>query len=395
MAKKTADASPLSSFDSLISNISGGKLAAGSIDPLHDDDDDDVVVDLSLKNDEDKAQPSDDDVAVNDTIKVPANATVVAGEDDENEGEEIPETEIPATDPANEGEEDNDPIDEESESGQVGLLFDAFSEALGWEAKEGEEKPASIDGLIKYMQDLIEEESVPTYSNDQVKELDEFIANGGKFEDYYKAATELTNLETIDLTDDTVQKTILRESLSAAGQTQAQIDRKIKRWEEAGTLEEEAEDAVESLKEHRSKEQTKMVTEQKEKQAAYQKQQSDFYEDVTKSIDSLKEIRNIKVPAEDRQKLKDYAFKVESDGTTRYQKDFGKNLTKNFIESAYFTMKGDALMSAAKKTGESSAVAKLRASMKNGTPGKSKRTIDNGSATPIWKAASSAFGIRT
>ena len=56
----------------------------------------------------------------------------------------------------------------------------------------------------------------------------------------------------------------------------------------------------------------------------------------------------------------EYIFKVDQNGLSQYQKDFNKNLSKNLIESAYFTMKADALLSSAKKTGESSAAEKLR-----------------------------------
>jgi hypothetical protein len=45
---------------------------------------------------------------------------------------------------------------------------------------------------------------------------------------------------------------------------------------------------------------------------------------------------------------------------SQYQKDFNENLSKNLIESAYFTMKADALISKAEKKGESSAADKLR-----------------------------------
>jgi hypothetical protein len=50
---------------------------------------------------------------------------------------------------------------------------------------------------------------------------------------------------------------------------------------------------------------------------------------------------------------------------SQYQKDFNKNLSKNLIESAYFTMKGDALVSDAKRTGETSAAEKLRKLMRH------------------------------
>jgi hypothetical protein len=85
-----------------------------------------------------------------------------------------------------------------------------------------------------------------------------------------------------------------------------------------------------------------------------------FFEDVTKNINSLNDIRGISVPKEDRKALYDYIFKVDQSGVSQYQKDFNQNLTKNLIESAYFTMKGDALVNGAKRTGETSATEKLR-----------------------------------
>jgi len=58
--------------------------------------------------------------------------------------------------------------------------------------------------------------------------------------------------------------------------------------------------------------------------------------------------------------LYDYIFKVDQNGYSQYQKDFNENLSKNLIESAYFTMKADALIKGAEKQGETSAAEKLR-----------------------------------
>jgi len=58
--------------------------------------------------------------------------------------------------------------------------------------------------------------------------------------------------------------------------------------------------------------------------------------------------------------LFDYITKVDASGMTQYQKDFNKNMTENLIESAYFTMKGDALIGEAKRTGQTTAAEKLR-----------------------------------
>ena len=76
-------------------------------------------------------------------------------------------------------------------------------------------------------------------------------------------------------------------------------------------------------------------------------------------------IRGISIPKEDRAALYEYIFKVDQDGVSQYQKDFNKNLSKNLIESAYFTMKGDYLVSGAKRDGETSAAEKLRKIMRH------------------------------
>lgn len=50
---------------------------------------------------------------------------------------------------------------------------------------------------------------------------------------------------------------------------------------------------------------------------------------------------------------------------SQYQKDFNNNLSRNLIESAYFTMKADSLVQSAKKSGETSATDKLRNLMRH------------------------------
>ena len=81
----------------------------------------------------------------------------------------------------------------------------------------------------------------------------------------------------------------------------------------------------------------------------------------------MTDIRGIAIPKEDRKALFDYIFKVDQSGMSQYQKDFNENLSKNLIESAYFTMKADALISGAERKGESSAAEKLRKMLRHTT----------------------------
>lgn len=384
MAKKNVDESPLSILDAFSSNISGE--SSKNTSPINMDDftldGDDDVADLS------KAQPgSTDEDADLDSIQADLTEDDVIGKDDKEEEKADKTVEV---EPTPEQPEANieQPVGDE-ESTQVEMFFDAFAEQLGWDVEEDEEKPKTIEEFITYIQDLVDGESTPQYSNEAIGELDEYVRNGGKFEDFYKLQTELSDLDNVDLTVESNQRAIVTEYLKLTGNTDAQIQKKITRWEDAGTLEDEAEDNREALKELKEKQKESTLKEQEQIRLNNENAYKQFHSDVIKNIDDMVDVRGIKIPAEDRKRLKEYAFKVEADGTTRYQKDYAKNLSRNFIESAYFTMKGDALITTAKKAGESSAVEKLRASLKNKTSNKSKQVINNESATPIWAAASS------
>ena len=116
-------------------------------------------------------------------------------------------------------------------------------------------------------------------------------------------------------------------------------------------------------------------------------EQQKFYNNVVEQIESLTDVRGIKIPKEDKNVLMEYIFKVEPDGRTKYQKDYSKS-TKNLIESAYFTMKGDKLIDNARRSGETSATERLKNTLKTNKVSGSKQTINNGSPTPLWSIAS-------
>ena len=56
-------------------------------------------------------------------------------------------------------------------------------------------------------------------------------------------------LDNIDLEDENNQKSIVKLLLREKGFNEKQIDKKIQKYEDAGLLEDEAEDALEDLKE--------------------------------------------------------------------------------------------------------------------------------------------------
>lgn len=256
--------------------------------------------------------------------------------------------------------------DDESETEMITNFFDAMSEKLGWDEIDEESKPKDVESLLNYFSDIIEQESKPQYASEEIEALDNYVKQGGDLTKYLQIDNEL-NLEEIDLDDETNQKLVVKSLLREKGFSEKQIDKKISKYIDAGLLEDEAEDAIEDLKEIKQQQKEQLLAQQKRAYEQYQQQQLDFCNNVVDEIKNLKNIRGIAIPDKDKRVLIDYILKPESDGKTKYQKDYAKGGVRNLIESAYFTMNADKLIEAAKKEGNNSAINKFKNSLRNST----------------------------
>ena len=284
----------------------------------------------------------------------------------------------------NNSEEDDDE-DEPAfdEKNVVTGFFEVLSEKLGWSIDEDDEVPQTAEALVKYFQDIIEEESKPSYANDEVARLDEYIKNGGDIKTYLKIDAEL-NLDEIEIEDDeTNQKLVVKEFLKEKGFNEKSIEKKLQKYADAGLLEDEAEDALEALKEIKEQKKEQLLADQKKQSEEQGKRQQEFFNTVVSEIKGLDNIRGIKIPEKDKKTLMDYMFKPDSDGITKYQKDYAKN-PKNLIESAYFTMKGDALINIAKKEGNKTAFDKFKSNLKSSNVSKKSNKEIRSDSDNIW-----------
>lgn len=292
-------------------------------------------------------------------------------------------------DKVDEKDELDDDVDDEStevDSNVVSNFFDAIAEKLGWDINEEDEdsKPKDVDSLIKYFQDIIEEESKPTYASEEVEALDNFVKQGGDLKQYLQIDAEL-DLDDIDMEDESNQKLVVKQFLKEKGISTKQIEKKISKYEEAGLLEDEAQDALESLKEIKEDKKEQLLLEQKKQYEQMVANQQKFYNSVVSEIKGLKNIRGITVPEKDKKVLIDYILKPDTDGKTKYQKDYAKGGVKNLIESAYFTMNADKLLEAAKKAGSNSAIDKFKNSLKTTSVNtRSKQISKSNDDEPIW-----------
>ena len=352
---------------------------------------DNKVLDANNKNAQDPG--SQDGNNADDDSDIPQDVMdrMNGKSDDTSSQDNIPGgNNVPASD-INTNNNNNEPSAEDiAEAEQVTALFDAIVESLGYNPNDidGDRKPLTVDDLTTSLGNIVKENSKPQYADERIAKLDDYVKNGGKFEDFYGVQRDSLNLDDIDLDDESNQKRVVRELLKLDGYSDDRINKRIERFEDADMLYDEAEDAVDRLKEIK-KQQAEQL--QKEQEAYRQQQEQDaqkFFTDVRTQIDSLSTIRGVAVPKEDRKALFDYIFRQDANGVTQYQKDFNKNLSKNLIESAYFTMKGDSLINEAQRDGQTSAAQKLRNMLRDSSRNHSSRTIDDGKQSQAGDIAS-------
>lgn len=289
--------------------------------------------------------------------------------------------------------EEEEEVEDNNEENVVTNFFDAMAEKLNWEFEEGEEKPKSVDELINYFQNVIEENSKPEYSSEEVEALDNFVKQGGDLKKYLTIDAEL-DLDDIDIEDETNQKLVVKQLLKEKGFSTKKIDKLVSRYEEAGLLEDEAQDALEDLKEIEEERKKQLLEDQKKAYREQLQRQQQFYDNVVSEIKGLKNIRGITVPEKDKKVLMDYILKPDTDGKTKYQKDYAKGGVKNLIESAYFTMNADKLIEAAKREGNNSAIDKFRRSLKSSSiTTKSRKQATSSDDDPIWFSAARQLRI--
>lgn len=273
--------------------------------------------------------------------------------------------------------------DDDTEDNAVATFFEALSDKMGWELDEDEEIPQTPEELVEYFQEVIEENSVPQYASEEVEALDKFVKNGGNLKDYFQIDGEL-DLEDFEIEDNEVnQKLVIKEFLKEKGFSSKQIDKKLTKYEDAGLLEDEATDALEALRDIREQKKQQLLEEQEKSAKELKKRQQDYFNSVVTEIKGMDNIRGIKIPQKDKQALLEYIFKPTADGKTQYQKDYSKSV-KNLLESAYFTMKGDTLLKAAKSEGSTAAINKFKNSLSKTGVSRKTRRQDNTSTESMW-----------
>ena len=336
------------------------------------DNNDDITSDVNAEDNESTNENFEDNTEIPEDILNDTNNTTSDSNEDNNSEQNV-------TTEVNENEVNN-----------VGAFFDAFAEELGWDVAD-DDKPTSVQELVDYMGAMIEQNSKPHYADERIARLDEYVRNGGSFEDFYQRQQQSMSYDNMDMEDESNQKAVIREYLRYQGYEDDQINRKIERYEDGDLLEDEANDAVVRLKSIQQQQIAAQELQQQQAKRAQEEQAREFITNLTNTISSLDNIRGIKIPKSDQKELFDYITKVDADGYTKYQKDFNANMVNNLIESAYFTMKGDTLLNEAKSTGRTSAANKLRTMLRHQSTNHSRYNVNENKQRSVVDLASQFY----
>lgn len=363
MAKKNTNPT---AFDNVLNDIYGNEDGTSEVVNI---DEQNTFTEPVVDNNKPVDNPTEDIIAddpnpsnaKDDDSAIPQN---VLDRMNDNEPKDNP-TQEPTNNPTDNSTDNTNITDADvQEAQQVGLLFDAIGESFGWNMDDIKEddRPLTVDDLTQCMREVINQNSTPHYADERIQQLDEYVKNGGKFEDFYGKQQQSLSYDNLDMEDEDNQKAVVSELLRYGGYTDEQIKNKISRYEDADMLEDESADALDRLKAIKQHE----IEIAQQQQAAYLQQQEEqsrqFYTDCMSQINNLSSIRGVQIPKEDRAKLADYIFNVDQNGVSKFQKDYNnqENFINNLLTTAYITMKGDSFISTAKRDGESSATEKLR-----------------------------------
>lgn len=261
----------------------------------------------------------------------------------------------------------------------ISSLFEAVAESAGIDV---DSLPKTPEELIDKLSGIIKDGSKPKYNSPISEEFDAFIGSGGTVEDYVlRYAGSVGFLPSIETEEEKIS--VVEQVLTDAGFSKEKISKKIEKYLENDTIDEEARDALGVLSEKRNAQLAKKVEEEKRIKVEREKEAVKFFSSVEEEIKKLTHIRGIKLTQEQQKELISYCLKPDkTDGLTGFQRDYAKSPVLNFVESAFFTKYATAALKAAEGAGSSSALEKFKATLKQTKmSGNSQRQSSSGSGS--------------
>jgi hypothetical protein len=205
-------------------------------------------------------------------------------------------------------------------------LYDELADRLGYQFEDDEDYEDSTDGLVAFIQKQKEvgaQEMVENYfssvhpkgaemfdllnmiSDLPMEEQDQIL------DDFYKGKNPDIDFESVNIDEEAAQKSVLKTFYKKNGFSDEQITKKLDKFEIAGMLKDEAEDAIDHLIKLQKEESKKTLIKEKAEADARKESTKKYYQALQNTIESGK-INNFTIPVNERKATFDYIAKGEA-----------------------------------------------------------------------------------
>lgn len=221
--------------------------------------------------------------------------------------EPVPE---PTPDPTPEPEPEPDSTIEEN-------FINSIAKKIGIELGEDEEYEDSEDGLVAFTQRAAEDiadsklnsyfSSLPPIAGDFFDYLQMLgeEATEDKIKSFFTTVNPEINYSEVDLENESVQKAVLKSFYKKNDYTDEEITKKLDKFEIAGMLKEEAEDAANKLSKLQVKERENLLKQEKAEADARKDKTQKFFGSIKQVLESGK-VNNFTVPVTEKKAIFDY-----------------------------------------------------------------------------------------
>lgn len=270
-----------------------------------------------------------------------------------------PET-PPAEKPAPEATVDDDDFDE---GDAIKPWVDTFKARYGWDIPE-DKQPKTIDGLLEFIEDVVDQNSTPKYASEESKMFDELVRNNGDTRMFIEARNARVDLSTLDLTNVENQKLVVKELLKSKGLSDKMIELSIDKSVKTDLLEEEANIAAGELDEYYASLQVQAAEEAKERAKTEQENLNMFVNNIKDSVNNIDQLFGFDLTKADKESLLPYVFNVLPNGKTQQQIDYEQDPVGYTILTSYAYMMRDKLLKKIEGNAKTKAVSNLQEQLK-------------------------------
>lgn len=251
--------------------------------------------------------------------------TPIIEEPEKKKGRPKTKVEEPKVEEPKKPEEPETVVEEPESDENEESFIKTIADKLGIELGEDDDFPDDEDGLIAFTQKASAEfadRQLNSFFEEHpdLGEIFDYVMLGGKVEDYYKAITPEIDYKSVDLESETVQKSILKTLYRNNGYSDEQITKKLDKFEIAGILKEEAEEASVLLAKAQEQEKSVLIENQRREAEVTKQRQAKMWGEMEQIVKNRK-VQDFEIPVSEIQSTLDYMKKPVKNGMSQWQID--------------------------------------------------------------------------